>query len=83
MDKTEGRSLDLDNPKDARFFLRGVRFDGKAVTELSLADGKVVKVDDLSDQQAIRYAKDIYFDFLGGKEGQGGVVTLEPEGDLQ
>jgi hypothetical protein len=72
------RHLDLDNPKDARFFLRGVRLEGKMITFVVRGDGFQLNVDQMTDVEAIQYAKNVYFDFLGGIEGKGGYVDLDP-----
>ena len=73
------KRIDLDNVNDARKFLRGVRIADKKIDFLELESGKQINIEDLSDSEAIRYAKDIWFDFCGGKEGQPGNVSLEED----
>lgn len=34
---------------------------------------------ELTDEQAVHYAKELYFDWMGGKEGVGEFVDLELE----
>lgn len=77
---SEQRELDLDNPVDARFFLRTARIEGKIITVVVLDDGKELEIEKMTDAQAIRYAKDIYIDFLGGVEGERGSIELDTEG---
>lgn len=69
--------IDLDNPKDAKFFLRGVRFSGKPIEFVDLADGRRLAINDMTDEQLVRYAKDIYFDYCGGIQGKSGLVELD------
>lgn len=69
--------IDLDNPRDARKFLRGVKILGKRITEVILEGGALLLVEDMTDSQAVRYAKDVYFDYCGGVEGHGGEIDLE------
>ena len=70
-------TIDLDNPKDARKFLRGVRIAGKPIDFIELTDGRQLFVENMTDKQVVRYAKDVYFDYCGGTEGQGGEIHLE------
>lgn len=72
--------LDLDNPKDAKFFLRGVRINGREITHVNLVNGKTLAVEDMSDEQLVTYAKDVYLDFCGGAEGEDGFIHLETAG---
>lgn len=81
MKKTKENTIDLDKPEDARKFLRGVRIQRKGVEFIELEDGRTLDLATLSDKDAVRYAKDIYLDFCGGAEGEGGYIELET--DLQ
>lgn len=76
----KGRELNLDDPSDARFFMRGVRIDGKHIEFVELEDGRTLKVEEMTDFQVVYYAKDIYFDYCGGVEGEGGVIELNTMG---
>lgn len=69
-------TIDLDKPQDARKFLADFKVSGRKVTGVELESGKWLEFSDMTDDQIIRYAKDIYFDFLGGKES-GGVVNTD------
>lgn len=71
------KEIDLDNPKDARKFLRGVRIAGKPIEFVVLESDKHLGIEDMTDDQAIEYAKDIYFDYCGGIEGARGSIELE------
>lgn len=76
----QGRAIDLDNPKDAKFFLRGARIAGKPIEHVILESGEQLSIENMTDEQLVRYAKDIYFDYLGGTEGVGGHIDLETSG---
>lgn len=75
--------IDLNNPVDAKIFLHGVRFGGKAVTHVLTEDKKQIEVESMTDEQLVRYAKDIYLDYCGGVEGENDWVELETEGQEQ
>lgn len=77
------KTIDLDNPKDAKKFLRGVRFQGKAIKFVTTADNKEINIEEMTDQQLVRYAKDIYLYFCGGEEGVKGEIELETENQGQ
>ena len=77
------QQIDLDKPKDAKLFLRGIRIHGKEVTQVILEGGKILNIEDMSGEQLVRYAKEIYFDFFGGIEGEGGYIDLEIAGQNQ
>lgn len=77
------KTIDLNNPKDAKMFLRGVRIQGREITQIHLADKTVLNIEEMNDEQLTFYAKEIYFDFCGGKEGKGGVVGLVTENQNQ
>lgn len=72
--------INLDDPKDAKTFLRGVRIEGKEITEIQVKSGKTIKIEDMNDSQLVFYAKEVYFDFCGGVEGKGGFMELETKG---
>jgi len=71
------KTIDLDNPKDAKKFLRGVRIQGKAIDFVIINDDQKLHVEEMNDEQLVRYAKDVYFDFCGGVEGEPGQIDLE------
>ncbi len=75
--------VDLNDPKDARYFLRGVKVNGKHISFVQLADGRQLSIDEMTDKEAVGYAKDIYIDFIGGIEGKPGIVELDPIGREQ
>lgn len=59
------RRLDLSKIEDCRFYLENLEleFEGgekRKVLELQLDDGRTVKMNDLSDSEAIQYANDLY-----------------------
>lgn len=59
------KSLDLSKVKDARFYLENLELefaDGETrkVLELTLQDGRQVKMKDLTDSEAIQYANELY-----------------------
>lgn len=70
------KTIDMDNPKDARKFLRGIRIQGKAIEFVILADGSKLSVEKMTDAEVCCYAKDVYLDYCGGIEGEGGFVEL-------
>lgn len=74
------KKLDLDNPKDAKLFLRGARIQGKPIDFVILEDERHLSVENMTDKELVRYAKDVYVDYLGGVEGKGGIIELETEG---
>lgn len=74
--------LDLDKPADAFFFLRSVKIKGMHIQFVGLDNGKELAIDDMTDEQAVRYAKDIYFDYCGGIEGKEREIELDPPKDL-
>lgn len=68
--------IDLDDPKDARKFLRGVQIEGLNIEFIELSDGRQLMIEDMNDDEVVRYAKDVYFDYCGGVEGEDGSVDL-------
>lgn len=51
--------LDLNNPADARIFIKDAMplvFEGKEITHFDLQDGSRILVSDINDSQAIQYA---------------------------
>ena len=59
------KSLDLSKVKDCRYYLEHLEleFDGgekRKVLELQLADGRTVKMKDLTDSEALQYASQLY-----------------------
>lgn len=69
--------IDLDKPDDARKFLRGIKIRGGRIEFVVLESGKQLSIEEMSDDQVVRYAKDVYLDYCGGTEGEGGHVELE------
>lgn len=68
------KSIDLDIPADAREFLSTFTVDGRKVSGIEVVGGAWIEFTDMDDSQAVFYAKEIYFDLLGGKEGVDCVV---------
>lgn len=66
--------IDIGIPKDAREFLSTFSVDGRKVTGIQTVGGKWIEFSDMDDKQIVFYAKEIYFDWLGGKEGKDMVV---------
>lgn len=77
------KSLDLDNPIDAKFFLRSVKIAGKKIEFVTLATGEDLSIEAMTNKQIVTYAKDIYFDFCGGIEGKDGTIELDEPATLQ
>jgi hypothetical protein len=69
------KKLDLTKPKDCREFLKAFKVDGRSVEFFELENGRKVRVDEMSDSELIQYAGEIYFNWLGGREGGGPVDT--------
>ena len=69
-------TIDLDKPSDARKFLSEFKVDGRKVSGIETTSGKWIEFSDMDDSQIVFYAKEIYFDWLGGKE-DGGVVNTD------
>ena len=61
--------LDLNIPRDCKTFLKSIKVDGKEVTELTLKGGRKLKVDDMTDEELILYANELYLNWFKGKEG--------------
>ena len=68
------KTIDLDKPSDAREFLSHFKVDGRKVSGIETTGQKWIEFTDMDDSQIVFYAKEIYFDWLGGKEGQDMVV---------
>lgn len=75
-ERNDMSEIDLDNPADALKFLRGVRFMDKHITHVHLEGGRQVAIEDLTAEQVVRYAKDVYLDYCGGVEGVAGEIDL-------
>lgn len=63
----KNKLLDLSKAEDARFYLENLKLefaDGETrhVLELTLNDGRQVKIKDLTDSEAIQYANDLFSD---------------------
>lgn len=71
------QQLDLDNPAHAHKFLRGVKIQGKRLHSIILESGYHLLIEDMTDEQACRYSKDVWLDSCGGEEGKPGMVELE------
>lgn len=61
--------LDLRIAKDARKFLSDIKVDGKLVTEFTLSNGRTLQISELTDEQVILYANEIYFELFNAKDG--------------
>lgn len=67
LERDDMKKLDLSKVKDCRFYLENLELefaDGekRRVLELQLADGRQVKMKDLTDSEAIQYANNLYED---------------------
>lgn len=68
-------SLDLRVPADCRKFLNSITVNGAKVNALMFADGTSKSFASMTDEEAIRYANQYYFEVLKG-EDDGGAVDM-------
>lgn len=82
MKKEKLKNIDLRVPAQCREFLKSIRVDGRAVTQFELESKKIITVDEMTDDQAVYYANQMYVEWLGGST-KGGPVSTNIDRGLQ
>jgi hypothetical protein len=76
-ERRDDLQIDLDNPIDAKKFLRGIRIQGKEITVVTLESGRKLEIEAMTDAELVNYARELYIDVFNGESG--GVMELETE----
>lgn len=54
------KKLDINSAQGARKFLDGLHIAGKRVTQVTLKSGRELRFSDMSDDEAIHYARELF-----------------------
>lgn len=73
--------INLDDPKDAKQFLRGIRIEGKPMAYVVLESGRKLMVEEMTNDELVAYAREVYIDIFDGKSGD--LMDLETENQDQ